>query len=201
MARKDTRKRVAFYLRVSTKDQDASNQLAKLEDAAERLDWNIVEIYRDDGISGAKSRAKRLGFDALCKGVARREFALVAIWSLDRLGRSLRDLILFLDDLNDRNIDLFVGDRDWDTSSPTGKFMFSVFGALAEFERALISERVRAGLARTTKRIGRPPTIPDETRAAIKKAYVDSGGEGVRRIAREFGVTHPTVRRIVAKDE
>ena len=91
MARKDTRRRAAFYLRVSTKDQDASNQLAKLEDAAERLDWNVVKVFRDDGISGSKGRAKRPGFDALCKGVARREFALVAVWSLDRLGRSMRE--------------------------------------------------------------------------------------------------------------
>lgn len=201
MTRKDTRRRAAFYLRTSTKDQNADNQLAKLEAAAERLDWNVVKVFRDDGISGANGRAKRPGFDALCKGVTRREFALVAVWSLDRLGRNLRDLILFLDDLNDRKVDLFVGDRDWDTSTPSGKFMFSVFGALAEFERGLISERVKAGQARTTKRIGRPPTIPDETRVAIKKAYADSGGEGVRRIAREFGVSHPTVRRIVAKDE
>ncbi len=200
MARKDTRKRVAFYLRVSTKDQNADNQLAKLEGAAERLGWNVVKVFRDDGISGAKSRAKRPGFDDLCKGVARREFALVAVWSLDRLGRSLRDLIQFVDDINDRNVDLFVGDRDWDTSTPSGKFMFSVFGALAEFERGLISERVRAGQARTTKRIGRPPTIPDETRVAIKKAYADSDGNGTRKIAREFGVSHTTVARIVADE-
>ena len=200
MAQKDTRKRVAFYLRVSTKDQNADNQLAKLEAAAERLDWNVVNIFRDDGISGAKSRAKRPGFDDLCKGVARREFALVAVWSLDRLGRSLRDLILFLDDLNDRKVDLFVGDRDWDTSTPSGKFMFSVFGALAEFERGLISERVRAGQARTTKRIGRPPTISDETRAAIKKAYADSDGNGMRKIARDFGVSHTTVARLIADE-
>ena len=199
MARKDTRKRVAFYLRVSTKDQDADNQLAKLEGAAERLDWNVVKVFRDDGVSGANGRAKRPGFDALCKGVARREFALVAVWSLDRLGRSLRDLILFLDDLNDRNVDLFVGDRDWDTSTPSGRFMFSVFGALAEFERGLISERVKAGQARTTKRIGRPPTIPDEKRAAIKKAYAEGGG--TRTVADEFGVSHMTVQRIVAKDD
>ena len=170
MTRKDTRKRAVFYLRVSSKDQNADNQLAKLEAAAERLDWNVVKVFRDDGISGAKGRGKRPGFDALCKGVARREFALVAVWSLDRLSRNLRDLILFLDDLNDRNVDLFVGDRDWDTSTPSGKFMFSVFGALAEFERGLISERVKAGQARSNKRPGRRRTIPDETRAAVKRA-------------------------------
>ena len=199
MAPKDTRKTVAFYLRVSTKDQDAGNQLAKLEGAAERLGWNVVKVFRDDGISGAKSRAKRPGFDALCKGVARRDFTLVAIWSLDRLSRSLRDLILFLDDLNDRGVDLFVGDRDWDTSTPSGKFMFSVFGALAEFERGLISERVKAGQARSNKRPGRRPTIPDETRVAIKKAHTDGGS--TRGIAAEFGVSHMTVQRIAAEDE
>ena len=198
MAQKDTRKRVAFYLRVSTKDQNADNQLAKLEAAAKRLDWNVVKVFRDDGISGAKSRAKRPGFDALCKGVARRDFALVAVWGLDRLSRSLRDLILFLDDLNDRGVDLFVGDRDWDTSTPSGRFMFSVFGALAEFERGLISERVKAGQARSTKPIGRRRSIPDETRVAIKKAHADGGS--TRGIAAEFGVSHMTVQRIAAED-
>ena len=198
MARKDTRKRVAFYLRVSTKDQNADNQLAKLEAAAERLDWNVVTVFRDNGVSGAKGRAKRPGFDALCKGVTRREFALVAVWSLDRLGRSLRDLILFLDDLNDRNVDLFVGDRDWDTSTPSGRFMFSVFAALAEFERGLISERVRAGQARSLKHIGRRRTISDEKRAAIKKAYAEGGS--TRRVADEYGVSHMTVQRIAADD-
>jgi len=199
MAPKDTRRRAALYLRVSTRDQDASNQLAKLEAAAERLDWNIVEVFRDDGVSGAKGRAKRPGYDALCKGVARREFALVAVWSLDRLGRSLRELVLFADDLNDRNIDLFVGDRDWDTSSPTGRLTFAVLAALAEFERGLISERVKAGQARSTKRPGRRPTIPDETRVAIKKAHADGGS--TRGIAAEFGVSHMTVQRIAAEDE
>ena len=194
MARKDTRRRAAFYLRTSTKDQNADNQLAKLEAAAERLDWNIVKTYRDDGISGAKGRNGRPGFDALAKGVRRRQFDLIAVWSLDRLGRNLRDLILFLDDLNDRNVDLFVGDRDWNTSTPSGRFMFSVFGALAEFERGLISERVKAGQARSKKKPGRRPTINDETRAAIKKAHAEGGS--TRSVARQFGVSHTTVKRI-----
>lgn len=109
-------KRVALYVRVSTDSQTIQNQLLELRAAGARLGWNIVAEFADEGISGAKGRDQRPAYDALLKGVARREFDLVASWAVDRLGRSLRDLVLFLDELRDRNIDLFLMQQGLDTS-------------------------------------------------------------------------------------
>jgi DNA invertase Pin-like site-specific DNA recombinase len=101
-------KRVAFYVRVSTDGQTVENQLRELDDAATRHGWEIVQIFTDEGISGSKSRDKRPGFDALCKGMARKEFDIVASWSVDRLGRSLQDLVGFLSELNAKGLDLYL---------------------------------------------------------------------------------------------
>jgi DNA invertase Pin-like site-specific DNA recombinase len=150
-------KRVALYTRVSTSDgQTTENQLRDLNIAAERLGWEIVAHYTDEGISGAKGREKRPGLDALLKGIARREFDMVAAWSVCRLGRSLQHLVNLLGDINARGIDLYLHVQAIDTSTPSGKAMFQMLGVFAEFERAMISERVKSGLARSTKKGGRP---------------------------------------------
>jgi DNA invertase Pin-like site-specific DNA recombinase len=108
----------------------------------------IVKVYRDHGISGAKGRDKRSAFDKLCRDAARREFDMVMAWSVDRLGRSLQDLVGFLSELHALKIDLFLRQQGLDTTTPAGKAMFQMMGVFAEFERAMIQERVRAGLAR-----------------------------------------------------
>ena len=190
------RKRVAIYVRVSKTGQTTANQTRKLKALAKSHDWQVVEMFRDDGISGAKGRDKRPGFDALCKGVARRDFDMVAAWSLDRLGRSLKHLILFLDDLNAKKIGLYLHEESWDTTTATGELMFTVVAAFAQFERRMAAERIRAGLARSTKRVGRPPTVTAEIRAAILKARNDGG---LRKIAKSVGVSHETVRRVLAE--
>jgi hypothetical protein len=99
-------KRVAIYARVSTDDQTVENQRRELEAAAERHGWQLVQVFTDKGVSGSKGRDKRPGFDALCAGIARRDFDMVAAWSVDRLGRSLQDLVTFLGELHGKHIDL-----------------------------------------------------------------------------------------------
>ena len=143
-------RRAALYVRVCTSDrgQSVENQLAPLQEAAGRLGWTIVAVFRDEGISGATDRAKRPGLDALLKGVARREFDIVAAWSVCRLGRSLSDLIGLLGELRSRDIDLYLHQQALDTSTPTGRALFGMLGVFSEFERSMIRDRVMAGLDR-----------------------------------------------------
>ena len=143
-----------------------ANQERELREIASRMGCEIVKVYRDHGISGAKGRDKRPAFDKLCRDAARREFDMVMAWSVDRLGRSLQDLVGFLSELHALKIDLFLRQQGLDTTTPAGKAMFQMMGVFAEFERAIIQERVRAGLARARsegKRLGRPPIAPGET--------------------------------------
>ena len=138
-------KRVALYLRVSTSEQTTRNQRRELHAVAERHSWHIVATYEDAGVSGAKGRDERPGFDQLMMAVARREIDMVAAWSVDRLGRSLTDLLSFLTDLHAKGVDLFLHQQGLDTSTPSGRAMFQMLGVFAEFERAMIRERVMAG--------------------------------------------------------
>jgi DNA invertase Pin-like site-specific DNA recombinase len=159
---------------------------------------DVVKVYKDHGISGAKGRDKRPAFDALCCAATRREFDVVMAWSVDRLGRSLQDLVGFLSELHALRIDLYLHQQGLDTRTPAGKAMFQMIGVFAEFERAMIQERVRAGLARARsegKRLGRPRIAP-ELEERIKKALATPGRPGVRKIAERFGVDPGTVQRI-----
>ena len=189
-------KRAVLYLRVSTLDQTTANQERELRDVAGRMGCDIVKVYKDHGISGAKGREKRPAFHALCRDATKRQFDVVMAWSVDRLGRSLQDLVGFLSELHALGIDLFLHQQGLDTTTPAGKAMFqSVF---AEFERAIIQERVRAGLARAKsegKRLGRPP-IAIELETRIRAALDEPGRPGVRKIAARFGVNPGTVQRI-----
>ena len=192
-------KRAVFYLRVSTIDQTTANQERELREVASRMGCEIVKVYRDHGISGAKGRDKRPAFDALCRDAAKRQFEMVMAWSVDRLGRSLQDLVGFLSELRALRIDLFLHQQGLDTRTPGGKAMFGMMGVFSEFERAMIAERVRAGLARAKsegKRLGRPPIAADVEKA-IRAALSKPGRtEGVRKIAARFGVDPGTVQRI-----
>ena len=157
-------KRAVLYLRVSTIDQTTANQERELRQIAERVGYEIVKVYKDHGISGAKGRDKRPAFDALCRDATKRQFDVVMAWSVDRLGRSLQDLVGFLSELHALGIDLFLHQQGLDTTTPAGKAMFQMMGVFAEFERSIIQERVRAGLARAKsegKRLGRPPIAPE----------------------------------------
>src|SRR6478752_3927161 len=142
------KKRVALYVRVSTDHQSVKNQEIEFQVVAERHGWQVVSVYRDQGISGAKGRDKRPGLDKLLQAVARKEFDMVAAWSVDRLGRSLIDLVGILQEMHSKGIDLYLHQQGIDTTTPSGKAMFQMMGVFSEFERSMIRERVMAGLAR-----------------------------------------------------
>ena len=146
-------KRVALYLRVSTAEQTVENQQRELEAVAERHGWNVVAVFADAGVSGTKGRDQRPGYDRLCRGIARREFDQVAAWSVDRLGRSLQNLVGFLGELHAKGVDLYLHQQGLDTATPAGKAMFQMLGVFSEFERAMIVERVKAGLSRARSRV------------------------------------------------
>jgi DNA invertase Pin-like site-specific DNA recombinase len=189
-------KRVAIYARVSTdKAQTVENQLRQLNEVAVRLGWMVVAVFTDEGISGAKGRDKRPGFDALLKGVARKEFDLIAAWSVCRLGRSLQDLVGFLADIQNREIGLYLHVQGLDTSTPSVRLMFSMLSVFSDYERAMIRERVMAGLARVRghKKLGRPPMTQDRIQA-ITTALMN--GKGIRATARETGASTTSVMRI-----
>jgi DNA invertase Pin-like site-specific DNA recombinase len=192
-------KRVALYARVSTDGQSVDNQLRELEAVAVKEGWQIVGRYVDHGISGSKGRAERPQFDRLCKGVVRREFDLVAAWSVDRLGRSLQDLVGFLTDLHGKKTDLYLHKQGIDTTTAAGKMMYQMLGVFVEFERSMIVERVKAGLKRAKaegKTLGRPRV---STAIEAKVRALRKTGRGMRWIARELGVGNCTVARIVSE--
>jgi DNA invertase Pin-like site-specific DNA recombinase len=189
-------KRAAVYLRVSTVDQTTANQERELRQIAGRSGLEIVKVYKDHGVSGAKGRDKRPQFDALLNDATKRQFDVVMAWSVDRLGRSLQDLCAFLSEVHSLGIDLFLHQQGIDTRTPAGKALFGMMGVFAEFERAMIQERVRAGLARAKdsgKRLGRPP-LPKEKEDAIRAAL--AGGLSVRKTAAQFKVNPSTVQNI-----
>jgi DNA invertase Pin-like site-specific DNA recombinase len=134
----------------------------------------------------------------MCRDATKRQFDVVMAWSVDRLGRSLQDLVSFLSELHALGIDLFLHQQGLDTRTPAGKAMFQMMGVFSEFERAMIRERVRAGLARARsegKRLGRP-SIGSDLERRIREALARPGRAGVRKIAAEFGVDPSTVQRI-----
>lgn len=193
-----TTKRVALYGRISTADrqQSVENQLQPLQEAAARLGWTVVAVHKDEGISGAKGRDGRPGLDALLRGVTRGEYDLVAAWSVCRLGRSLPDLLGLLGELQARGVDLFLHQQALDTSTPAGRMLFGMLGLFGEFERAMIRDRVLAGLHRARssgKRLGRPPTTPFKV-GHIRAALAE--GRGVRETARLLQVSAAKVSEV-----
>ena len=190
-----SRKRAVLYLRVSTLDQTTANQDRELRQVAERAGWQIVHVYKDHGISGAKGKDKRPAFDALHKAAARREFDVVMAWSVDRLGRSLQDLVGFLSEIHAAGVDLFLHQQGIDTTTPGGKAMFQMLGVFAEFERSIVQERVRAGLRRAVsegKKLGRPRIAADmEARIlAALTARKDTGDSGRACVERAADTLH-----------
>lgn len=175
--------RVAIYARVSTGEQTTANQLAVLQEWAARAGHQIATVFEDQGISGAKGRDRRPAFDRMLKAAVRREFDVIAVWSTDRLGRSMPDLIEVLQTVRSTGVDLYIHTQALDTSTPAGRMLFQMLGIVGEFERELIVARTRAGLARARsagKTLGRP-TLPAATLEAIKTALL--AGESVRAAA------------------
>ena len=189
-------KRAALYVRVSTDQQTVENQLLVLTEVAERSGWTVVHIFADEGVSGAKGRDQRPGYDSLLKAVSRHEVNIVAAWSVDRLGRSLPDLVSFLSDIQARGCDLYLHQQAVDTTTPAGRMLFQMLGVFAEFERAMITSRIKAGHERARSKgvkFGRPP-LPPIRLDKVKRALAD--GRSIRAIARTTGVSTATVMRV-----
>ena len=179
-----------------------SNQRYELERVSQARGWTVVAHYSDQGISGEKGRSDRPGLDALLRAATRREIDLIAVWSLDRLGRSLQHLVETVNELQAVGVDLHIHQQALDTSTPAGKLAFSVFGALAEYERELIRERVRAGIERAKRngvKLGRPSNLNDTVRAAI--VALRAKDVSIRRIASQLRVGTGTVYRVLAAAE
>jgi len=205
-------KRVALYVRVSTSGQTVKTQIKDLRTAAKRHGWNIVATFNDEGISGAKGRDQRPGLDDLLKAVTRRDVDLVAAWSVDRLGRSLTHLVAILEEIRAKGVGLYLHQQGLDTTTPAGRAMFGMLSVFAEFERAIIVERVKAGMdrakaeqaagkrrvgndGRVRKNIGRPRSLTPQRIRAIKR--LRDRGLSLRQLAIKTGLGVATVDRAI----
>ena len=187
--------RCVIYTRVSTNNQTIDNQLNVLREIAKLKGYEIVREYTDEGISGAKGREERKGFDELIKDATRKKFDIILCWSVDRLGRNLSHLVSFLNEIQSVGCDLYIHQSGLDTSTPMGKMMFQLTGIFAEFERTMISERVRAGQKRSRKKNGRPTNLNDGLVHSIK--YMREQGVGIRKIATELQVGVGTIYKVL----
>jgi DNA invertase Pin-like site-specific DNA recombinase len=191
--------KVAIYVRVSTNEQTTENQVRELTAWADRAGHEVVAIFDDNGVSGAKGREHRKEYDKLLRGAVRREFDLVAAWSVDRLGRSLQDLVAFLQELHGAGVDLYLHQQALDTTTPSGRAMFQMMGVFAEFERSMISERVKSGLARAKsngKTLGRPKVSEKVEEQIIA---LRSKGKGILAIGKALGIGTSTVQRVISQ--
>jgi DNA invertase Pin-like site-specific DNA recombinase len=185
-------KTVAIYARVSTDRQTTDSQLHQLRDFVRRAKWKVYREYIDNGYSGKNTQ--RPAYTEMLGDARRRRFDLLLVWKLDRLSRSLKDLIATLDELGHLGIDFVSYDNQLDTSSPSGKLVFNIIGSVAEFERDIISERMRAGLANARikgKKLGRPQ-IPK----SYQKKIITLKNQGLsnRAIGRQLSISESTVR-------
>jgi DNA invertase Pin-like site-specific DNA recombinase len=200
-------KRAALYLRVSTDGQTTENQRRALQAVAAQCGWTVVASYDDNGVSGAKGRDQRPGLDAMLTDATRGRFNVVMVWAMDRLGRSLADLIDTLRVLEAANVDLYLDQQAIDTTTPAGRMFFHVTGAFAEFERDMIRSRVNAGLTRARARGVRLTGPAQDQREGRARHQDTSGGrdwhledgQGARRRHKcdaadqgDVGVTAPT---------
>ncbi len=195
---------VAVFLRVSTGGQSVANQRLELEDMAKRAGWTIVEVYQDTGISGAKGRNGRPELDRMLNDATRRRFKKLLVWDLSRLGRSLRDLISITDQFQELGIDLYVHKDAIDTATASGRLFFHIVGAIGEFERERIRERINAGLARAKAegtRLGRPVgTTKDKVKHQTEIVSLRDAGVSIRKIAGALSVSTSTVQAALKRD-
>lgn len=190
-------KSVAIYARVSTDKQKVEMQLSELREYVGRSGWGIYKEFVDEGFSGKNT--KRPAFTEMLGEAKQKKFDVLLVWKLDRLSRSLKDLINTLDELGSLGIDFIAYDNKIDTSTPTGKLVFQVIGAVAEFERDIISERVKAGLRnarRNGKKLGRPAVAPFLVEKIIE---LKTTGMSSRGIGKKFGLSEGVVRKYLKK--
>jgi len=190
--------RACIYMRTSTADkQTTDNQLLKLQEIAEQRNFQVVKTISEN-ISGAKGRKDRKGFDELVKGAVRKDYDIILVWSVCRLGRSLQSLVEFLNDINKVGCDLYIHQSGIDTSTPSGKMMFQMCGVFAEFERGMIRERVIAGQERARKQgkhLGRPTNFSKGMNTAIK--VMREKGMSIKKIAKELSIGTMKVYKVL----
>ena len=187
-------RKVAIYCRVSTLDQTVDNQLIELRDHCSKMGWEITKEYSDEGLSGTLSRDKRPALNSLIKDAYRKRFDAVVCWDISRIGSSMKELVLFLSDMKDRDIGIVSVRQGFDTSTTMGEMMFQFVGILSSWEREMIRERTLAGLERAKsegKTLGRKKVINDEITTKIIE--LRNAKKSIRAIASEVGVSVGTV--------
>ena len=193
-----TTKRCAIYTRVSTLDQTIDNQLIELRNHCSRMGWEVVKEYADEGLSGTLSRDKRPALNSLIKDAYRKRFDSVVCWDISRIGRSMKELILFLSDMKERGIGICSVRQGFDTSTSMGEIMFQFVGILSSWEREMIRERTLAGLERAKregKTLGRRKVTNDTMTAKIIE--LRTANKSIREIASEVGVSIGTVSNVL----
>ena len=191
-------KKVVIYARVSTLDQTVDNQLIELRDHCSKMGWEIVKEYTDEGLSGTLSRSKRPALNAMIKDGYRKKFDTVVCWDISRIGRSMKELVLFLSDMKDRGIGICSVRQGFDTSTSMGEIMYQFVGILSSWEREMIRERTLAGLERAKsegKTLGRKKVTDKVITAKIIELRNEK--KSIRKIASEVGVSIGTVSNVL----
>lgn len=188
----------AIYARVSTSKQTTDNQIQQLKDVAKKAGWDVTGVY-EEVLSGGKRREARPELDALLRAVTRREVRRVMVWSVDRLGRSLQDLVSTMNEIHSAGADLYLHQQSIDTATPSGRALFQMCGVFAEFERSMISERVSSGLARARtagKVLGRPATAPIKRNQVLALKH-ENPKFSVRKLAEAVNLSPSMVHKIL----
>ena len=191
-------RKVAIYTRVSTLDQTIDNQLIELRDHCSKMGWEIVKEYADEGLSGTLSREKRPALNSLIKDAYRKRFDSVVCWDISRIGRSMKELVLFLSDMKDKGVGICSVRQGFDTSTSMGEIMFQFVGILSSWEREMIRERTLAGLERAKsegKTLGRRKVTNDTMTTKILE--LRTAKKSIREIASEVGVSIGTVSNVL----
>jgi DNA invertase Pin-like site-specific DNA recombinase len=191
-------RKAVIYSRVSTNEQTIDNQLKVLREIAEKRGLEVVREISDEGISGAKGRDDRKGFNELIVGSIQKEWDIILVWDVSRLGRSLKHLVSFLEDIQSANCDLYIHQSGIDTSTASGKMMFQLLSVFSEFERSMIRERVIAGQQRAKsegKHIGRPSNVNDGIITAVYQ--LRQNNVPIRRIAKDLHIGVGTLYKIL----
>jgi DNA invertase Pin-like site-specific DNA recombinase len=193
-------KRAAIYVRVSTADQETDMQETELKEYCENRSWNCT-VYKDRGQSGAKN--DRPALNALLADMRKRKFDVVVVWALDRLARSLKQLLSIAEECKALDVDLVSLKQNVDTTLPAGRLTFMVLGAVAEFEREMLRERVRAGMAqakRAGRRVGRPARRQFHSSDIERMKALRAKGTSVRKLAADFQTTQWMASRLTSSE-
>lgn len=189
------KERVALYVRVSTKEQTVENQILPLKEYAQARGWTVVEVFSDAGVSGAKDH--RPALNRMMEAARKRKIDRVMVARLDRLGRSVRHLLLTLEEFRVLGVQLLSLAESMDTGTPMGKMVFTLIASVAEFEREIIRERIYAGLRRAKaqgKTLGRPRKAVDESQIAVLRQR----GMSLRLIGRTLGISKDAVAKVLS---